>query len=354
MSKVGLTGAQYWVTRAVKEHPDSLARAFSSQFNVSKATAAKVIRRLVDEGWLIRHGTTRPTYEAGPSRTVFKTYPLPILHEDLVWQADFFPYLALPKNVAELVFYCFTEMVNNATDHSEGKDVELLVTQNEKETTVSVRDDGIGIFKRIALALNLEDIRFALLELSKGKLTTDPERHSGEGIFFSSRMCDHFMIKANELDYFHAASSPLDILKDQPMSGRFGTAVSMWFMHDTTRTMTEVFSKYSTDSGFAFDKTVVPVNLARIGTESLISRSQAKRLMSRFEKFRIVALDFENVDEIGQAFADELFRVFANSHPNVQLLAINDTEQIRLMSERAKNANGAIGSEQLAVNSEPS
>src|SRR5664279_5045645 len=112
MSKVGLTGAQYWVTRAVKEHPDSLARAFSSQFNVSKATAAKLIRRLVDEGWLVRHGTTRPTYDACPRRQVYKKYQLPITHEDLVWQMDFLPYLALPENVSELAFYCFTEMVN--------------------------------------------------------------------------------------------------------------------------------------------------------------------------------------------------------------------------------------------------
>jgi len=339
MSKVGLTGAQQWVTRAVKEHPNSLASALSSQFNVSKVTAAKVIRRLVEEGWLVRHGTTRPTYEAGPRRLIYKKYPLPIVHEDQVWRTDFAPYLAFSTNIDDLAFYCFTEMVNNATDHSGGTSVDLSIEQTEATTTISIRDDGIGIFKKIATALNLEDLRFALLELSKGKLTTDPERHSGEGIFFSSRMCDRFLITANDLDYFHSASSTLDMLDEKQNSNHLGTSALMVFSHATTRTKREVFDAYSSDSTFAFDKTTVPVNLARIGTESLISRSQAKRLMSRFDKFRIVALDFEKVDEIGQAFADEIFRVFVNSHPNVQLLTINETEQIRSMISRARSTN---------------
>ena len=38
------------------------------------------------------------------------------------------------------------------------------------------------------------DKRQALFELSKGKFTTDPSRHSGEGVFFTSRMFDDFEI----------------------------------------------------------------------------------------------------------------------------------------------------------------
>lgn len=39
----------------------------------------------------------------------------------------------------------------------------------------------------------------AILELSKGKFTSDPARHSGEGIFFTSRMCDKFEILSKGL-----------------------------------------------------------------------------------------------------------------------------------------------------------
>jgi hypothetical protein len=337
MPRVGRTKVQYWITRAALNYPNALARALGAEFNVSKAAAARKLRELVRDGWLVRHGTTHPVYELGKNRLLHKTFQLPIEHEDLVWQVEFMPYLALSANAASLAFYCFTEMVNNATDHSNGTAVEITIRQTELETRITIQDNGIGIFRKIATALGLEDLRFSLLELSKGKLTTDPERHSGEGIFFSSRMCDQFIIRANGLDYFHAAGCALDVLNDLDHNP-VGTMVWMVFCHDTNRTTTEVLNNYASDGTFAFDKTMVPVNLARIGTESLVSRSQAKRLMSRFENFRIVALDFNGVEDIGQAFADEVFRVFPHSHPSVTLVPINTTEQIRQMINRAKGA----------------
>jgi hypothetical protein len=61
------------------------------------------------------------------------------------------------------------------------------------------------------------------------------------------------------------------------------------------------------------------VRLARLGTENLLSRSQAKRVLAGVERFKLVELDFEGVPEIGQAFADEVFRVFAAAHPSIEL-----------------------------------
>ena len=65
--------------------------------------------------------------------------------------------------------------------------------------------------------------------------------------------------------------------------------------------------------------------------ELLLSRSQAKRLITRFDKFLEVILDFQGVSEIGQAFADEVFRVFRNAHPNVQLEPINCSPAVQRM-----------------------
>jgi anti-anti-sigma regulatory factor len=65
--------------------------------------------------------------------------------------------------------------------------------------------------------------------------------------------------------------------------------------------------------------------------ESLMSRSQARRLMNRFDHFREVVLDFSGVDFIGQGFADEIFRVFANANPGTQLIPINCTETVKKM-----------------------
>jgi anti-anti-sigma regulatory factor len=46
-------------------------------------------------------------------------------------------------------------------------------------------------------------------------------------------------------------------------------------------------------------------------------------VLERATQFRTVVLDFEGVDLVGQAFVDEIFRVFASAHPEVRLLAKN-------------------------------
>ena len=87
----------------------------------------------------------------------------------------------------------------------------------------------------------------------------------------------------------------------------------MRLANDSPRIMREVFDAFTDPEEFTFDKTVVPLHLAQYEGEKLVSRSQAKRVAHRFERFKRVELDFAGVSEIGQAFADELFRVFARA-----------------------------------------
>jgi hypothetical protein len=68
--------------------------------------------------------------------------------------------------------------------------------------------------------------------------------------------------------------------------------------------------------------------------EKLVARSQAKRLTLRFERFQTVVLDFAGVEEIGQAFADELFRVFHQAHPATTLSPVNMTTAVEMMFKR--------------------
>src|SRR6516225_8344255 len=106
----------------------------------------------------------------------------PGLEEDQVWTKHVLPVLAgLLEGVIEIWQYCVTEMVNNVIDHSGGSNLTVTVTREPNEVVISVVDDGIGIFRKIQTALGLSDERQAILELSKGKFTTDPERHSGQG-----------------------------------------------------------------------------------------------------------------------------------------------------------------------------
>jgi hypothetical protein len=79
------------------------------------------------------------------------------------------------------------------------------------------------------------------------------------------------------------------------------------------------------------------VRLAEYGDDKLISRSQAKRLLSRLEVFKSILLDFKGVVTIGQAFADQVFRVFAEEHPEIELYSINGNSEVKRMIIRAKS-----------------
>jgi len=325
------------ITRDVLEHPQDLSKFISEKEGITRAAAARYILQLERDGWIARSGpSTRPVFIPGFRRRVSKQYKLTNLEEDLIWTSDFRPYFNLSSNVLNIVTHGFTEMVNNAIDHSAGTSIFISASLLENSFTLAVSDNGIGIFEKISKALNLSDKRQALFELSKGKFTTDPKRHSGEGVFFTSRMFDFFEIDANGLQFSHNDTAKRDWLLEVPSPFKKGTIVFMRISLESKRTTAEVFNKFmNAPEDFDFSKTIVPMKLAQLGDEQLISRSQAKRLIARFDRFKIVILDFKGVNEIGQAFADELFRVYANAHPQVELTPNNMTEQVERMWMRA-------------------
>lgn len=322
-----------------KAHPRDLVAVVAQLLGLSRAAVATRVRVLIAGGYLAKEGTTRPTYRLGVSRRATFRYGLARLREDQVWSRDVSPLLiGLPPNVIDICQHGVTEMVNNAIDHSEGTRLKIEVGRNDGRVFFAIADDGIGIFRKISRALDLPDERLALLELSKGKLTTDPKRHSGEGVFFTSRMLDHFVIESGELVYDHDDAHADDLLfEGDQVPAVPGTTVRMDIAEGATRTAKQVFDEFSSGpDDYAFAKTVVPVRLAKVGSENLISRSQAKRVLLRVERFRCVMLDFAGVDSVGQAFADEIFRVFANAHPEVELVAIHAVAEIQQMIRRAE------------------
>jgi DNA-binding Lrp family transcriptional regulator len=326
---------------AVADHPRDLVRVVADDLSLTRAAVATRVRALIDAGYLEKIGTTRPEYRAGRNRRAAFEHSLNGLAEDLVWYREVSPLLAgLPANIVDICHHGLTEMVNNAIDHSEGDTLKVSVDRNGQRVALLVIDDGIGIFAKITRALKLPDERLALLELSKGKLTTDPAHHSGEGVFFTSRMFDLFQIVSGELVFDHKDSEANDLLRElDPDATGVGTSVLMEISVRSKRTPRQIFEQFSSGPDeYAFAKTVVPVRLAKIGDENLISRSQAKRLLQRVDRFKTVVLDFDGVASVGQAFADEVFRVFANAHPNIELITTHATANVRQMIRRAENA----------------
>ena len=341
---VGIRKSGEKVRRFILDHVATHERdivAFTcKELGITRQAVSRHLALIAKQGSITVEGTTRKRYLLAPELSWTREYAVePPLSEDVVWRTDIAGRLGtLPDNVMAIWQYGFTEMFNNAIDHSGSTKIVVSIQRTAVFSEVMISDRGEGIFRKIQRELGLLDERHALLELAKGKLTTDPKRHTGEGIFFSSRMFDEFAILSGGVYFSHEYNKPEDWILERknPASG---TVVFMKLFNNSARTVKMVFDEFSSGDDYGFNKTIVPVSLARYGAELLVSRSQAKRLIARIDRFKTVIFDFEGVSEIGQAFADEIFRVFQNEHPEIQLLSINALPTVVQMIHRAQRGD---------------
>ena len=338
-------GIRRFILENVEKNSTDISKKTAEKFGISRQAVNKHLQKLMSEKSLTETGFTRNrAYGLAPKLEWRGQYPIVAgLAEDLVWTNDILPVIGeQPENVLDMWRFCFTEMFNNAIDHSGGMAIHVHILRTAIDTEMSISDDGIGIFNKIQDALGLLDERHAILELSKGKLTTDPQKHTGEGIFFTSRMTDSFDILSGGVYLGVTFGNEEDwIMEREQFAG--GTVVFLKISNHTCRTLAKVYDQYALGSDdYGFNKTVVPARLGQYGNDKLVSRSQAKRLLARVELFKVVIFDFTDVATIGQAFADEIFRVFANEHSSIDLVAIRANSAVKRMIERAKSGMPAV------------
>jgi hypothetical protein len=303
---------------------------------ISAQAANARLRKMVEQRGLSARSVGRTKfYRLCPIRARTESFGRSTVEEDLVWRTIIAPQLTgfCQPQALRVLEYGATEMINNARDHSEGKQVTVGVSVDMAFSTITVSDDGEGIFARIKRLCGLLDERESLLELAKGKLTTDPDHHTGEGVFFASRALDSFTIVSGDLSFSHAKGRD-DYLFDHSAPIQ-GTTVRMRHAHTSSTELKAIFDEFAAPEEYTFSRTVVPLRLAVFGNENLMSRSQAKRVLTRIERFRTVILDFSGVELIGQSFADEVFRVFATQHPGIELIPIHTNAAVGQMVTRA-------------------
>lgn len=317
----------------------TIASTIAAENEITRQAAHAHLAALVKAGQLVAEGATRSrVYRLAVTAHETKCFPRLGLSEDVAWRDIGAPLVKdLPQNVRDIWGYGMTEMINNAIDHSAAENIEIGISRNALNTTGWVIDDGEGIFLKIQNALGLFYPRESILELAKGKLTTDPANHTGEGIFFSSKMFDQYEIRSGNLHFTHGLDRP-DFLLERDQSAH-GTTVLMKLANTSERDTGVIFREFAAPEEYTFDKTIVPVRLAQYEGEKLVSRSQAKRLTMRFERFRTVILDFEGIESIGQAFADEIFRVFQKAHPELTMMVVHMTADVDYMVKRAQAAS---------------
>jgi anti-sigma regulatory factor (Ser/Thr protein kinase)/DNA-binding transcriptional ArsR family regulator len=305
------------------------------------ATAAHVTRqaahyhlsRMTESGLLTQEGARRSSrYRLNAQRSA--RYAIEGLAEHEVWGMEKRALREIAPNALEnpavvnVLNFAFTEMVNNAIDHSHGTNIDVRWFVAAGRIAFEIEDDGIGAFASLRESRRLKNDFQAVGELSKGKQTTDPDRHSGLGIFLTSRMVERFVLAAN--GYVWTVDNKIgDYAIGQLPHPRRGTLVRCEVPLNTQVNLNEVMRLVSDPVTHRLNRTSLRVDLFNEG--GFVSRTEAKLIAARLEGFEVVELDFAGVSEIGQGFADELFRVWHQEHPEIRLVPVHANHAIAAM-----------------------
>ena len=220
---------------------------------------------------------------------------------------------APPQAGSSASFWAFPARRCTSISESEQATVEIEVGSHDLQ--FRVRDSGIGLFHSIQRKFGLTDESAAIGELLKGKTTTQPQRHSGEGIYFTSKVADFMALRSHRarlVFYNQKTNVHVEQVRFAP-----GTDVLFCIRRRSRRRLGPVFAAYAPEEfDYQFQRTRAQVKLL---VDACVSRSQARRLLHSLDRFTEVVLDFGGVKVLGQAFADEVFRVFPAAHPGLVL-----------------------------------
>lgn len=334
---------EQWIERKIERGESFTSAELREALDVSRQAANYHLRNFREAGRLRKMGTTRdacyePSEQSMEGETVRRTYQPDGLEEHEVFEqlvVDAELRGKLNENGFSIVQYGFTEVMNNAIEHAEAETISVDVTVDDFDCAFRVHDDGIGIFQKIQRDLELENERRAVQELIKGKVTTDPEHHSGEGLFFTTRSGDEVSVESSNFRLTFDNEGDEVGLVEVPKER--GTTVEFTISRQPRRSMRDVFNEYSgEDFDYQFGKTDVTIELFKGDEEEYVSRSRARRLLHGLDKFEVIELDFEGIDGIGQGFADEVFRVFADNHPDVEIEVTNANDAVKAMIEHVQ------------------
>lgn len=332
------------VLNIIKKSKGISASTIGKMLSISRQAVHKHINKLINDNLIKKIGNTSATKyfmisEKTNLEKFSKIYVNKNLDEDKIFNESILSTNLkryITNNTYSIINYGFTEILNNAIDHSYSKKIRIELLKENNHITFIIKDVGIGIFYSILKKFSLNSEEDALFELTKGKTTTMPSKHSGEGIFFTSKLCDSMIIRSHSIELIYDnINNDIYTKKNKYLKG---TYIEFKLKRSTNRNINNIFNKYASDEyDFKFSKTKIDLVLLQ---EDYISRSQAKRLLIGLDKFKKIILNFKNVKNIGQGFIDEIYRVFRNKYPNIKIDSINTNSLIESMIKHVRVDKG--------------
>ena len=141
-----------FIIQNVEEFPNDIAKKTSNKFSISRQAVNRHLNQLIDDQLLDAEGVTiNRSYRLRILERWQRHYPLDgQLAEDVVWRNDIENLLdELPDNVLDIWHYGFSELFNNAIDHSDANLVSVKVEKTAASVSLDLIDDGVGIFTKI-------------------------------------------------------------------------------------------------------------------------------------------------------------------------------------------------------------
>ena len=200
MKVVNQEKVKNYILRLIKSCRKDYVNSTIEAFGISKSSVYNYIKQMESDGLIEKKGNIYAI------RTNVYHYSFKndgTLGEDRIFTQFISPHIQFKKNVNSIWNYAFTEMMNNAIEHSEAENISVTIYQNCVETKILITDDGIGIFRNIQRFVKEnknEDIPLqeCVSLLFAGKFTTAKKYHTGEGIFFTSHIMDEFIIYSDD------------------------------------------------------------------------------------------------------------------------------------------------------------
>lgn len=306
-------------------------------FSISETSVRRYVKMCIDKKLIEVSNKNQCGYRLVTYEKKWSVSNDGTLEEDQIFYAEILPELKeSSKNTEDIWAYTFAEIMNNAIEHSGAEKISYAVKRDCLYTEISIVDDGIGVFKNIQkylLAHGIKNVSTeqAVLELYKGKLTTNLKEHSGEGIFFSSRMLTEFAILSDHAIFSMKSENRESFIRSHLIAyytrlEKVGTMVVMKLENQPAHTSKDIFDRFAPiERGFV--RTEIPMReMCPLGNP--VARSQARRILRRLDEFEEIIFDFQGIDFMGQGFADEIFRVFQNRHPSIRLIPVNANESV--------------------------
>ena len=171
----------------------------------------RFLQELIEEGQIVKIGKARKTIYILADAEKLESFRESRMNYSLCLKNDFqIPstslntlesikketgiFSGLSVNVVEIIDSSFTELLNNAIVHSGAESINIKMKREQDFISTEITDNGIGIFKKIMEHFSLKNELEAIQQILRGKLTTFPESHAGQGLYNVSKSCDSFVI----------------------------------------------------------------------------------------------------------------------------------------------------------------